>query len=262
MVSGTKNRSPTVAGSFYPQNKKELLMCLENYFSKTKKIPFPGKFKALIVPHAGYFYSGQTAAWAFKQIPQKTNQHYLLIGPSHSYSLTCLTASPNVLWETPLGKVPHLKPKTTKEICFDELPHLNEHCLEVQLPFLQYLKENFSITCFLTGNLLNEQNIANYFLNNYRDALLIFSSDLSHYLPEREAIKKDRQTIEAILKLDNNYLQTEDNIACGALGISLLLKMANKANWQGKLIYYDTSASASGDKDMVVGYAAIGFFQK
>ncbi len=265
MVSGTDIRKPFFSGSFYPAGKEELLGMLGDFFGKTKEVKSPKKIKALIVPHAGYVYSGQTAAWGYRQLLVKENDYqYILIGPSHQSFFSGLVNCPDSLWETPLGEVYcHQIKRPDKEITINDKPHMNEHCLEVQLPFLQYINSNkkpLNISCFLTGSQVDAKKSADYFLENYPDAFFIFSSDLSHYLPEGEARSKDKKTVEAILKDDQRYFETEENTACGMMGILILMKMAKRQKWQSELIYYDTSASFSGDRSGVVGYAAIGFY--
>ncbi len=264
MESGIKIRTPAVSGSFYPDNKKGLTSLLENYFISARKINFPGKIKALIVPHAGYIYSGQTAAWGYKQLSTTfQNPHFVLIGPSHHYFFNGLAASSANLWQTPLGGIKQSHPdgkKATGLVSINDNIHTPEHSIEVQLPFLQYLYQNFSISCLLTGNNIDFEKTANYLLRYYSSSIFIFSSDLSHYLQEEIAKIKDEKTIEAILKLADGYFLSEENTACGMMGILILISIARKEKWKGELIYYETSAKTSGDKTAVVGYATIGFY--
>jgi AmmeMemoRadiSam system protein B len=263
MVSGIDSRPPEVAGSFYPEDKKDLSYLLKKFFDGAKEIHSDKQIKALIVPHAGYIYSGETAAWGFAQLPKQVDrQHFVLIGPSHHYPFTGLVSSSSNFWSTPLGKLRHIIPSQIDEqIIINSQPHMPEHCLEVELPFLQFIYgDKISISCFLTGTQVKMENAADFFLRNYPSSIFIISSDLSHYLPQNQAQEKDKKTIETILKLDRNYFLTEENTACGAIGILILLSMAQKRNWQRKLIYYATSAAASKDESAVVGYASIGFY--
>lgn len=205
------------------------------------------ELRALIVPHAGYFYSGQTAAWGYAQWPKNlVNPHFILLGPSHQYPLFTLTGSSYNFWQTPLGLVPQ-KPLGA----INDAAHKFEHCLEVQLPFLQYLYKKFSVTCLLTG-----ENTVSF--RRMPESILIVSSDLSHYLSQEEANGLDRETINKIINKEKNF---SEHAACGITGIKMLLKLVRKNNWEGKLIYYDTSATVSGDRGRVVGYAAIGFYE-
>jgi hypothetical protein len=265
MVSGTDIRPSAVSGSFYPEDKKELSSQLKSFLKNTKEKHPNSNIKALIVPHAGYIYSGQTAAWGYRQLPQNTrNGHFALIGPSHQYPFKGLVGSPSDFWQTPLGILKQIPAKDkNKHLVLDSKPHVSEHCLEVQLPFLQYLYPDqigVSISCFLTGFNVDQKESAFYFLKYYPSAIFIISSDLSHYLPENIAREKDKKTIEAIVNYDSKYFFSEENAACGTGGILILMDMAKKESWKSELIYYDTSATAYGDKNAVVGYAAIGFY--
>jgi hypothetical protein len=248
MASGI--RPPAVAGSFYPASPEKLKSQLADFFSTAKKlIPANKILKALIVPHAGYVYSGQTAAWGYAQLPKTLDKpHFVLLGPSHHAGFDGLAASSHLQWQTPLGLVNQIPAQPVNDSA-----HLPEHCLEVQLPFLQYLYPDFSITCLLT-------NWLPQFTINLSQSILIVSSDLSHYLPGPEAKKQDRQTIDAILNLDLKYFSLSDNLACGSGPIVLLIGLARRHNWQARLINYSTSADASGDTSAVVGYAAIAFY--
>lgn len=268
MASGINNlniRQSAVAGSFYPQEKNELKLLLEKFFKNTKRIEESKNIRALIVPHAGLVYSGQTAAWGYNQLPKKQkSQHFVLIGPSHSFYFQGMRSSSSSFWITPFGQVKQQMLKVrNRQIKDDETVHANEHCLEVQLPFLQYLyHSSFFISSFLTGINIDFEDAQNYFIKNFPTSIFIISSDLSHYLPMIIAEKKDKKTLEAILHQDENYLFYEENIACGLAGISLLLKIAQKKRWKSKLVYYDTSDTASKDESTVVGYASLAFYEK
>lgn len=267
MVPGI--RPAAVTGSFYPENRDELLKTLDKYYCKTVAINNK-PLKALIVPHAGYDYSGQTAAWGFKQFSnsnfqfskRNSNPNFVLIGPSHNYFLEGVVGCSFKSWQTPLGSTKQLPPvKTADYVSVQNDPFIPEHCLEVQLPFLQYMiKSDFSFSGFLTGPTVDYLKAVNYFGENYNQSVFIISSDLSHYLPFAEAEKTDRRTIDAIIKGDIDYIMEKDNVACGAMGIAIIMEMARKQNWRSELIRYDTSATASGDKLRVVGYTAIGFY--
>ena len=260
--SAAKIRLPAVAGSFYPDDGSQLITLLDDFCSKTEELPDGKNLKALIVPHAGLIYSGQTAAWGYRQIPATVlDRPAVIIAPSHHYPFSGMAASPDNQWQTPLGIIRQIPPRHFADDVFpDDLVHLSEHSVEVQLPFLQYLYPGLSVTCFVTGQSVDTASLSGFLDQEFSGSLYIFSSDLSHYLPESEARQTDTATINAILKLDSEYLKSTDNCACGSVGISVLLQMAKQKSWHGKLIKYDTSASASGDKSAVVGYGAVGFY--
>ena len=247
MVFGT--RYPAVAGSFYPAEREELKAAINEFFKNTKKV-VSGKVRALIVPHAGLVYSGQTAAWGYQQISVVPQKQFVLLGPSHHEWLTALAASSCQTCLTPLGAVEQKPPRETE---VNDSAHKSEHCLEVQLPFLQYRFKDFQISCLLTG--------AETKLVLPPNSLLIVSSDLSHYLPQNFAEEYDKKTIEAILTGNRKYLLENEDCACGRIGILMLMKLAKANHWQAKLVCYDTSATASGDSNRVVGYSAIVFYE-
>jgi len=260
MAPGINLRPPAVSASFYPADASQLQLNLQHYFSQTKTIKPPAgkkKLKALIVPHAGYLYSGLTAAWGFRQLNLTKTQHFVLLGPSHHACFAGLAAAASKFWLTPLGKINHAPPKKF----LNDLPHQSEHCLEVQLPFLQFLyHRRFSFTAFLTGQ-LDASKMARYLLTAYPRSIFLISSDLSHYLPLTVAKTQDQLTIKAILNLNAQYFNLNDNAACGATAIQILINLAKTASWQPQSIYYDTSATASGDHQQVVGYASLGFYE-
>lgn len=249
-------RASSAAGTFYPEKKRELLTFFNEVFSR-HSIKKQSNIRALIVPHAGYIYSGYIAAKGFSMLPVADNQHFVIIGPSHYVPFEGLVGSGKDRWKTPLGIVKQER----ADVPVSEEVHNPEHSIEVEIPFLQYLygNQDFSITTLTTGASLDEKTSAEQLLAAYPDSIFIISSDLSHYLPEDAARKKDARTIEAVLQLDNQYFEKEENGACGAVGIGIVLEMAKKKNWKGNLIAYDTSASVFGDTTRVVGYASIGF---
>lgn len=242
-------RPPVVAGSFYPAERKELKATISNFFKNTKKV-VSGKVRAMIVPHAGWVYSGQTAAWGYQQIRNSQQKQFVLLGPSHHEFFSGLVGSSFASWLTPLGTVPQ---KPFRQWPLNDSAHESEHCLEVQLPFLQYLFKDFKISCLLTGTETK--------LVLPKDSILIVSSDLSHYLPQNQAQEYDRKTIKSILSNNREFLLENEDCACGRIGILMLMQLAKISNWQAKLVCYDTSATASGDDSRVVGYSAIVFYE-
>jgi len=259
-------RPPAVSGSFYPAEKNELATVLSSLFAGTRVMLKNKHIKALVVPHAGFIYSGQTASWGYRQLPQpRAHQHFILLGPSHYEYFLGVAADAAEFWETPLGQIRQrsVSGKPLRSAVIAPSVHALEHSLEVQLPFLQYLYQNhFSFTALLTGGNLNTHDVAHDLAAHHTSSLFVISSDLSHYLHEKDAREKDKKTIEAILHLDPDYFDREENVACGQEAIKILIEMARVQKWQRQCIHYDTSASAfaSGDKNRVVGYAAIAFY--
>jgi len=260
---GNLIRKTSASGTFYPNNRKELYDLVSGYINSAFIINNKNNIKALIVPHAGYIFSGITAGWGYKQIVSgkrqmasgKNNNHFVIVGPSHNCEFDGIVGNNYDYWETPIGKIKHNKPKGKIKILNEAF--VSEHSIEVQLPFIQTINNSAVVSCFLTGMNLDIKKSADYFLQYYSKSVFIFSSDLSHYLSEDEARMKDRKTIGAILNGNQKYFHEQENTACGFNGIQILMEMARIQKWQPELIYYDTSASFNNDLSKVVGYATV-----
>lgn len=261
-------RLPSVAGTFYPDNQPELQTLVDEYLDSASAIKEkPGeKLKALIVPHAGYPYSGPVAGSGYQSLRQnkgKLNRIWL-IGPSHHHYFRGLATSSYDSWQTPLGKVGidklvlTLVKKYPALFSANNSAHRDEHSLEVQLPFLQQALGQFTIIPLLTGEIdpLSTAKIINSEINP--QDLIIISSDLSHYLKYNQAKGSDKKTVDSILGLKDNLLVGEQ--ACGINGVKLVIELAKINKWRPVLIDYRNSGDTAGDKDRVVGYASIGFW--
>ena len=253
-------RKPAVAGMFYPKDKDELKRSIHGLLDQGKEVKFKGELKALIVPHAGYAYSGIVAGAGFKLLAgQQASRHYskvILLGPSHQayFSGAAIAAED---FETPLGtvKIGNIS-SWLKEELIVEMPeaHRKEHCLEVELPFLQETFSKFELYALVLGE-VDEEKLAETikrFIDN--NTLIVVSSDLSHYLPYETAVKKDKETINKILHFDFSHFE-----ACGERPIKVLMYLAKSLNWKPFLIDYKNSGDTAGDKSRVVGYTAIGY---
>ena len=257
-------RPPMYAGSFYPASKKELSLMINSFLKKSISKKQKGELKALIVPHAGYVYSGVVAAFAYNLIKAAKSKNIILFGPSHSVYINGAYGFSGI-WQTPFGEV---------KISSSDLPIVKgdkEHCLEVQLPFLQTILKKFEFKPIIYGEISSEEladiietennALENNNSKNKKDSLLIASSDLSHYLTYAEAKKIDLETINSILELNfEKFEKTGD--ACGKTGIGALIILAKKNNWKPVLLDYKNSGDTAGDKKGVVGYTAIAFFEK
>ena len=276
-----QDRQPAVAGSFYPGNaealKKELHQLFQNTSTQTDS-----SIATLIVPHAGYIFSGKVAATGYSQISvEKKYQNVFIIGVSHRVRFSGVSIYPHGNYITPLGKIPvndTLAQKLINEnriIHFIPEAHQSEHSIEVQLPFLQYhLKKGFRIVPILTGdsNPATTRKLAEalqpYFTS---DNLFIISTDFSHYPPSATAQKVDKETAEAILSGKPEQLQKvcqkldpkpPENILtrlCGESSVLTLMEMVSgKPEYHyHQIIYQNTGASSAGDPNRVVGYYAI-----
>ncbi|MFH0918049.1 MAG: AmmeMemoRadiSam system protein B [Candidatus Omnitrophota bacterium] len=264
-------RKPAVAGQFYPAEAKELKSLIASWVGKTaQKIDCLG----CILPHAGYIYSGKVAACTISGV--KIKDTVVLLGPNHTGQGATFSIMPQGAWQTPLGnveinsKLADLFLGKSRYLEADSLAHLDEHSLEVELPILQYFRDDFKIVpiAIRTDNLSEldavGQELASVVIENDLRGLVMFvaSSDLTHYEPQKKAEIKDALAIRAILDLDEQKLQAvvqkSEISMCGFAPISILIKAAKLLGAKkGELIKYQTSGDVSGDKSSVVGYAGI-----
>ena len=255
-------RLPAVSGSFYPNNPEILKAMLEGYLkqvpsSATDKVP-----KAMIVPHAGYIYSGEIAASAYARLRPKrsTIKRVVLIGPSHRVGFTGLALSHADAFKTPLGDIPLDTDAISSLASFPfvdyrEQAHIHEHSLEVQLPFLQMSLDSFQLIPIVAGDCPAEQieQILELFYAQ-ADTLIVISSDLSHFHDYATAQRLDQETSRKIEQLDYQHLDYDS--ACGRIPVSGLLALAKKQSLQVETIDLRNSGDTAGDKNRVVGYGA------
>ncbi len=277
-------RKPSFAGSFYPVDPVGLGQMLDGFLSQAEPIPVEGDLKILIVPHAGLKFSGQTAARGFKQIESKNYTRVILLGTSHrmpfDYAAVCNKGS----WETPLGKVAIDEDFTARlldgqKILADSRPHDQEHSLEVELVFLQKVLTGFKIVPILLGQVSDEviDGLAEKISQNMdENTLLVVSSDLSHYPSWSIANEIDGETIKAIVDGDKSAFESKisdlesknyqglETCACGQQAISTALKVAEILLIKDfkKIAYENSGDITGGDKERVVGYAAVGAWQQ
>ena len=254
IISNTLLRKAIYAGSFYPIDKKVLSKMINGFLSKANSKKIEGELKALIVPHAGYIYSGLTAAFAYKILEKSTQDRIILLGPSH-YDYFKGELGFIGAWETPLGVT------QTQKSDLKVIENDREHSLEVQLPFLQNVLKKFEFVPIIYGETSGESlaHIAMGLSN--KKTIIIASSDLSHYNSYETAKKIDNNSINAILSLDVEKF-SKDGDACGKIGIISLMLLAIKNNWTPILLDYKNSGDTTKDKKSVVGYCAIGFFKQ
>lgn len=263
-------RKPSVAGYFYPHDSAALRDMIEGMLdSRAEK----EKAISVISPHAGYVYSGKVAGSVFSSI--KLPENYVILGPNHQDVSTTISIMRQGIWETPLGDVSvntsladliMKQPGILKE---NAKSHSQEHSLEVQVPFIQYLKENISlvpisIAYHATYDDLVElgKAIAAAIREYSQEALIVASTDMSHYVSQEEAREKDFLAIEKILALDARGLyeivERENISMCGfkPTAATIIASKELKAE-KAELIKYQTSGDVSGDFFRVVGYAGI-----
>lgn len=246
---------------FYPANADELAASVQHYLAEATPRPGPVP-KAIIAPHAGYIYSGPVAASAYIQlIPAKfTIKRVVLLGPSHRVPLHGLAASSATHFATPLGLIP-VDTQSVAQICrlprvtVNDNAHTLEHSLEVHLPFLQQILDEFSLVPLVVGQCSPEdvhQVIAE--LWNGPETLFVISSDLSHYHEYSVAKQLDQKTSEAIEQLDYKHINYEN--ACGRDPVNGLLHFAKQIGMKANAIDVRNSGDTAGSHDQVVGYGA------
>ena len=262
-------REAVFAGKFYPADPKQLHQQIQGFLKEARKAdiqtPAAKKLKALVMPHAGYIYSGRTAAYAARALADKHLAKVIIMGPDHRVGIRNGAVSNADAYETPLGQI-DLHPDAAKlRSRFGFFRHVpasdqKEHSIEVILPFLQTKLSNFQMVPIVMG----PGNIEQYAeaINSIHDdtTLLVVSTDLSHYLSYVKANKRDRQTINMIMNLNNKDLADGRNRACGMTPLQVLIDLAKQHSWEPVLLFYENSADTGGPRQQVVGYAAIAFY--
>jgi len=278
-------RKPYVAGMFYEANPELLKRQIEECFlhrlgpgklpEKAKKYEVFG----LIVPHAGYMYSGPVAAHAYYVLSQaRKSKYFIIIGPNHSGMGSPIAVASEDAWEMPFGKV---KVNIDYARCIsarsgiasiDSRAHLYEHSVEVQIPFLQFLYgSDFEIipVTMLLQNYEASRRVGEALaecISEYGDAVVIASTDFTHYESAENAHRKDKLAIERILELDSRGLYDvviENEITmCGYGPVIVLIEAAKKLGYTNiKILKYATSGDITGDYSSVVAYASFVIFK-
>lgn len=263
-------RPAAVAGTFYPSDAGELAAAVRHYLSQVPKDVVQGARdvpKAIIAPHAGYVYSGLTAAHAYAPIlpARRVIKRVLLLGPCHRVAVRGLALSGADVFATPLGEVPLDKEAAAKilhlpQVQVFDATHSEEHSLEVHLPFLQTILEDFKLVPLVVGQASMEE-VAQVLeiLWGGPETLIVISSDLSHYLGYEAACQMDDAARLAIEKLDPAALADEQ--ACGRTAIKGLLSLAQRRDLRVKTVDVRNSGDTAGSKDKVVGYGSWLFHQ-
>lgn len=254
------NRKPAVAGRFYPAHPQQLHLLVAQYLgdvAPAAKVP-----KAMIVPHAGYIYSGPVAATAYARLKPAaaTITRVVLIGPSHRVAFRGLAVSRTHAYSTPLGDV-EVDRAATAELLklpfveYIEQAHTLEHSLEVHLPFLQEVLQRFTLVPIVAGDASPEQVCQVLdLLWGGDETLLVISSDLSHYHDYATAKRLDQATSHLIEQLQ--YEEIRGEAACGKVPVNGLLKLLRQKGLSIKTIDLRNSGDTAGDKQQVVGYGA------
>lgn len=258
-------RPAAVAGMFYPGDPGNLSREVRALLD-TAVLPAPtfAPPKAIIVPHAGYVYSGITAARAYALLAPcaATLRRVVMFGPSHRVAVRGLALPHARQFATPLGMVAldsdaMTRALTLPQVIHHDAAHAQEHALEVQLPFLQQILPDFRLVPFAVGYATADE-VAEVLdlLWGGPETLIVISSDLSHYHAYADAQRRDRLSVDAILHL---RLLLDHDQACGATPINGLIETALRRGLQPHLLDLCNSGDTAGDKSRVVGYASIAF---
>lgn len=279
-----KIRRPSVAGAFYEGNTESLKTQIEDCFLHDfgpRKIPKvaeagPRRIIGLVCPHAGYMFSGPVAAQAYYRLALDGRPDVAVIfGPNHTGHGSPLATMNEGVWRTPLGDV-EVDCETANRIVhearivdIDDSAHRFEHSIEVQLPFLQYLygtKFKLVPICFLMQDLSSAREVGQAVAKALigKNAVIIASSDMTHYEPQETATKKDRSALEAVESMDEDrfysVIEKYNISACGYGPIVALITAAKSLGAkEAKILSYKTSGDVTGDYSGVVGYSAVCF---
>ncbi|MEC5399511.1 AmmeMemoRadiSam system protein B [Uliginosibacterium sp. H1] len=257
-------RPPAVAGSFYPADAGVLSAQVHDLLVRAPHPVPPATPKALLVPHAGYVYSGAVAASAYALLEplRDTIRRVVLLGPSHRVPLNGMALPGCNRMATPLGEMEVdaegvFSLARLPGVVVDDRPHAAEHALEVQLPFLQTVLDHASVLPISVGQAAPEQVAAVLeAVWGGPETLVLVSSDLSHYHAYADARQRDHATIERVLSLSPT-LRPED--ACGAMPLNGFFHAARKHGLRPQLLDLRNSGDTAGDRSRVVGYASVAF---
>jgi AmmeMemoRadiSam system protein B len=262
-------RDPAVAGQFYASDPRTLRSVIESFIEKQEPTL---EARAAVVPHAGYVYSGSVSGIVFSSV--RLPRRMILLGPNHSGRGVALALSPSEAWRTPLGIVPvdlemnRILLSECSELQEDPLAHQREHSLEVQIPFLQVLRPDFSFSAICVGTAEYEalESLGHAMARAIRTleepVILVASSDMTHYETAEIAARQDQFAIERVLAVDPRGLYDvvtgKDITMCGfAPTVSVLVACSDSGSSAGTLVRYTNSGHASGDFDQVVAYAGM-----
>jgi len=262
-------REPIVAGQFYPRSPSSLEAQISTFIDKKAA---KEEVIGVVSPHAGYMYSGAVAGAVMSKI--KFKDTFVIMGPNHTGYGKPFSIMTEGSWITPLGEV-KINSQLGKKILAesrdleeDQVAHLYEHSVEVQIPFLQYLKKDFKIVPIVLSHAPRSvykeigKAIAKAIKELKTETVIIASSDMTHYEPRESAKKKDTQAINAILELNEdellNRIEKLNISMCGYAPAATLISAARELGAkQAELVMYQTSGDVTGDYSAVVGYAGI-----
>ncbi|MGE5830608.1 MAG: AmmeMemoRadiSam system protein B [Micromonosporaceae bacterium] len=261
------SRPAAVAGVFYPADARRLGGLVDAMLAGVAGIADAAVADlAYVVPHAGYRFSGRTAAHVYARLGRAPVRRVVLVGPSHRVPLRGCAVPASAEWSTPLGRVRidvagGQALVAAGQARADDRPHASEHSLEVQLPFLQrVLPPEFEVLPVAVGVSTVDEvagAIATAAGEESSATAVLCSTDLSHYLDDDAARHRDEGTVQAVLALRPNDIGRHD--ACGVFALRGLVEWARRGQLRPTVLHRCTSADATGDRSRVVGYAAFAF---
>lgn len=270
-------KEPSAAGTFYPSDEKTLKEMVDGFLVRAEGQPVEGKLIALISPHAGYQFSGQVAAYAYKHLAEREINTVILIGPTHHKAFNGASVCAEGSMRTPLGnikvneKIARSLINEKASVSFNPDAFEKEHSLEVQLPFLQQTLKNFKIVPIVIGSPTNESfefltEKLIEILGKDEKTIIIASTDLSHYHDYETAVRMDGKIIDAVERMSSEevgrYLMAGEGEMCGEYPVILTMAVARGVGaTNGLLFKYANSGDVTGEKGRVVGYAAIGLYK-
>ena len=267
-------RKSSLAGSWYPGNPNILRTSIGDFFQRVPEELSTGNIVGLVAPHAGYIYSGQVAAYAYKMLQGHVFDAVIVIGPSHRLSFRGISIYDQGGYETPLGTVlvdSSLADRIKSEsrlVAANPSAHLREHSIEIQLPFLQYVLGEFSFVPLLMGDQdrMTCEDLAAAIVKavGQKKILVVGSSDLSHFHSYDQALKLDALALGYLEKMDAEGflkgLEERQFEACGGGPAAVTMMAATTMGASSaKLLRYANSGDVTGDKQSVVGYGAATF---
>jgi AmmeMemoRadiSam system protein B len=264
-------RPAAVAGSWYPGTAAAIGREVDRYLEAAGVVSVPGRLLGLLSPHAGLRYSGPVAAYGYGLLRGRSPLTAVLVGPSHRAAFDGVAVHGHGAWETPLGRVPIDESLAeailaAADVAFEDAAvHRDEHSLEMQMPFLQRVVPDLRVVPMMMGTQSRSEvedlsEALGGALAGREDAVLIASSDLSHYQPATVANRLDAVVVEHVGRFEPDALmtrlQTHDNVACGGGPVVAVMKAARAlgADRATVLKYGDSGDVAEGDKRHVVGY--------
>ena len=288
-IAKERIRKPAVAGSFYPKDQEALKKTVDTSLLNVKQEQIEGKILGLISPHAGYVYSGQVAAYSYRQIKDKNYDTVIIIGPSHRVYLRGASVGNWDAYATPLGKVAVNKEMVNgllsmgKPFHFVREAHIREHSVETQIPFLQRVLKNFDIVPIVMGmpSLTDCERISEALskIVGKRNVLFVASSDMSHFPDYGNATRVDRETLSLIEKFDPKLVFNSEaeslakgiprlsTTLCGLSSVVTVMMTVRQLGGNGaKILHYANSGDVAihgyQEKRRVVGYGAVALYKK